>query len=244
MSTPKAIVETLPDGAPRLVETAIGRDGPALVSGVDQAGFAAPAEIVPTPPAIVGGVAIVGPLEPGAEIRLEAGAIAGNPRPSLRARWFLEGRPLAGEVGLAIRVAAEMRGRLLSGELEALNRLGVARQLSAARRVPGDAPPVEGPRPSLTVEIGPEGAAAGAVLTVTRLVLSGGVDEDALFFAWLADGVEVSADRRQLETAGLVPGAVVQLRVTGGGLAVPALSNALVLVAPPPDATGYLREDW
>lgn len=242
--TPTAIVETLPDGTPRLVETALGAEGPALVSGIDRAGFAVPAELVATPPAIVGGVRIAGPVVPGAEVRLEAGAIAGLPRPDLRARWFLDGAPVPGAVGLALRLTAEMAGQALAGELEALNRHGVARQLSPARRLPGEVPLPSGARPELAVEIGPSDARVDAEIAIVRLVLSA-VDEDALFYAWLVEGVEMSSDRRRLATDGLSAGDAVVLRVSGGGLAAPVLSNEIVLA---PRATaptqGYLREDW
>ncbi len=240
----RAIAETLPDGAPRLVETPLGEAAPTLVSGIDRAGFALPAELVPTPPAIVGGVRIEGPVVPGAEVRLVAGAIAGTPRPELRARWFVAGAPVPGAIGLALRLTAEMAGQALAGELEAINRHGVARQLSAPRRLPGEVSVAPGTRPELAVEIGPDGAPVGDDLVVSRLVLAA-VDEDALFYAWLADGIEVSEDRRRLGTGALAGGAVVVLRVSGGGLAAPVLSNEVTLAprpAPPPD--GYLREDW
>ena len=240
----RAIVETLPDGAPRLVETALGDAGPALVSGIDRAGFALPSELVPTPPAIVGGVRVDGPVVPGAEVRLVAGAIAGTPRPELRARWFVGGAPIAGALGLSLRLTAEMAGQDLTGELEAVNRHGTARQLSTPRRLPGEVPVAPGSRPELAVEIGPEDALVGQDVVVSRLVLAA-VDEDALFFAWLADGIEVSADRRRLATDGLAAGAAVLLRVSGGGLAAPVLSNEVVVAAPPPaPPQGYLREDW
>ena len=245
MSNPRpAIVETLPDGAPRLVETTIGQAGPALVSGVDAAGYALPAELVPTPPAILGGVRIEGPAVAGGEVRLAAGAIAGVPRPELRARWFVDGAPVPGAIGLGTRLTAEMAGRDLTGELEAVNRLGAARQLSAPLRMPGGVVVEPGPQASLSVEIGPGAVRVGEDLVVSRLVLAF-VDEDALFWAWLADGVEVSADRRRLSTAGFAEGATVALRVSGGGLAAPVLSNAVTLGAPlPPAPQGYLREDW
>lgn len=230
MST--AIVQTLPDGQPRLVTTDVAGAVPVLVSPVGAGGYTAPADAVPAPPAILGGVRIAGTATPGGEVRVELGGSAGVPAPALRTTWFLDGRALPGEAGTTLRVTSEMRGALLAARVELRNRHGTARQTSEQVPIAGIRPVApSAPLPlGLTATIGPDPATAGDPVSLSLLVATN-VDVAALSYAWRADGAVVGAAPAPLDTAGLPAGTEIVLEITTAELAEPVLSNALVLGA-------------
>lgn len=227
-----AIVQTLPDGQPRLVSTDVAGGVPVLVSPVGSGGYTAPADAVPAPPAILGGVRIAGSAVPGGEVRADLGGIAGVPLPTIRTMWFLDGRALAGETGTTLRVTSEMRGALLAVRIELKNRHGTARQTSEAVTIAGARPaPPAAPLPlSLAATIGPEPAYAGGEVSLRLLVVTN-IDVATLAYAWRADGAVVGAAPSPLDTAGLPAGTEIVLEITAAELADPILSNALVLAA-------------
>ena len=227
-----AIVQTLPDGQPRLVTTEVAGAVPVLVSPVGDGGYAPPADAVPAPPAIVGGVRIAGAALPGAEVRVEIGAVTGVPLPSMRVTWFLDGRAIAGTTGTRLRLTAEMRGAVLGATVELRNRHGTARQAAPAVLIEGvrPAPPAEPLPVSLAATIGPSGAAVGDAISLSLLVATN-VEVAGLTYGWRADGEPVGAAPAQLDTSGLAAGTTITLEIAAAELAEPVQSNALVLAA-------------
>ena len=230
MST--AIVQTLPDGQPRLVSTELAGVVPVLVSPVGAGGYTAPADAVPAPPAILGGVRIAGAATPGGEVRVELGGMTGVPLPAMRVAWLLNGRELAGVTGATLRITSQMRGAALAVRVELTNRHGTARQTSEPVAIAGIQPVVPTvPLPvALTATIGPAGARVGDAVSLQLLVATN-VDLAAVAYAWKADGEEVGAAPAALQTDGFVSGTEIVLEITAAELADPVLSNAIVLAA-------------
>lgn len=226
----QGIVQTLPDGAPRLVETGLATDRPVIFTPVDSVFGALPADTVPAGPQILGGVRIAGVLEVGALAEIEIGGVSGSPTPEVRVRWFVDGAVQPGQSATQLQITRAMRGRTLTAELELRNRFGVSRQFAAPRVVAGPTP-IMLTSGTLQVEIGPEGAIPGDVVRVTRL-LAADIDATGLTYSWQADGVQIATSAEGVDTTEFAPGVTLQLLLSDGGLPETVPSNTLTLAEP------------